>query len=56
MFIGEYSFADGRNSGEWKNDGKGVFEWPDGQVYEGNWKEDEYSGLGSMIYSDGGTI
>ena len=33
--------------------GKGKFEWQDGRVYEGDWKDDKRDGFGRMLFSDG---
>ena len=31
-------------------DGKGVYEWPSGQVYQGQYKDDQRNGYGEMTY------
>ena len=35
--------------------GKGTFTWEDGNVYTGNWKNDEISGYGELTYPEIGT-
>ena len=43
--------------GEWKCDepeGRGKFEYADGDVYEGDWKEGEREGHGIKTYASGG--
>ena len=34
-------------------DGKGVFDWPDGRKYEGDYLEDKKHGLGTFYWPDG---
>ena len=34
-------------------DGKGVFTWPDGRRYEGEYKDDKKEGYGIFEWSDG---
>lgn len=34
-------------------DGKGVFSWPDGRKYEGDYLEDKKHGLGTFCWPDG---
>ena len=46
----------GRYEGELKNgkrDGKGLFQWLDGDIYFGDWKDDKREGKGKYCYSDG---
>jgi hypothetical protein len=31
----------------------GIFEWTDGSIYEGMFKDDKMSGIGKMTYSNG---
>jgi len=33
--------------------GQGTYTFPDGQKYEGEWKDDEYHGQGTFTWSDG---
>lgn len=33
--------------------GKGIFRWPDGRVYEGDYVDDKKEGLGKVIWPDG---
>ena len=32
-----------------KRQGKGTFEWPDGDIYEGNWENDKRCGSGTLF-------
>ena len=34
-------------------EGKGVFTWPDGKAYAGDYKNDKKSGSGSFTWADG---
>ena len=36
-----------------KKQGKGTYMWPNGQVYEGDFKMDECCGVGTLFYPDG---
>lgn len=33
--------------------GKGIFRWPDGRVYEGDYVDDKKEGFGKVIWPDG---
>lgn len=33
--------------------GFGIFKWPDGRVYEGEYKDDMKDGIGKMIWPNG---
>jgi hypothetical protein len=33
--------------------GKGVFKWPDGRVYEGDYVNDKKHGIGKVTWPDG---
>ena len=33
--------------------GFGILKWPDGKIYEGNYKDDNKNGFGTFIWSDG---
>lgn len=33
-------------------DGTGIFTWPDGRKYEGEYKEDKKSGVGKFFWPD----
>ena len=42
--------------GEWvngKKEGKGSYKFPNGDFYEGEWKNDQIMGEGKFIYKDG---
>ena len=34
-------------------EGKGIFKWPDGRVYEGEYKNDKKDGYGEFEWADG---
>lgn len=34
--------------------GHGIFKWPDGRVYDGQWKSGKQHGIGTYIVSQGG--
>lgn len=34
-------------------DGKGIFKWRDGRIYEGDWKNGKMHGYGIYIWPDG---
>ena len=36
-----------------KREGKGIFKWRDGRVYEGEWREGKQHGLGIFTSKDG---
>ena len=44
--------------GQWnkvsnQREGQGIQIWPDGSIYEGNWKNDKANGSGRLIHADG---
>ena len=42
--------------GEFKNnkiEGKGIWDWPNGDKYEGNFIDGKYNGFGILVYKDG---
>ncbi|MFN9905335.1 MAG: membrane-binding protein, partial [bacterium] len=42
--------------GQWKNnkmEGRGVFTWPDGRKYEGEYLDDKKEGKGTFYWPDG---
>ena len=42
--------------GEWvngKKEGNGSYKFPNGDLYEGGWKNDQIMGEGKFIYKDG---
>jgi len=46
--------------GQWSKskdmrEGIGKQVWPDGSLYEGNWKENQRNGKGRMIHANGNT-
>jgi hypothetical protein len=47
---GEY---EGDLNAEGERDGSGIMKYLEGDVYEGEWKEDVMEGLGTMVYDDG---
>ena len=34
-------------------EGRGIFSWSNGNLYEGEWKEGNKNGLGTFTYLDG---
>ncbi len=36
-----------------KKNGRGKFTWPSGNIYDGDYKDDERHGFGSMTWIDG---
>jgi hypothetical protein len=55
---GTYYFADGGKyigySAKNKFNGHGIRTWPNGDRYEGNFKDDKKDGNGTYYYADGG--
>ena len=33
--------------------GKGIYSWPDGRKYDGDYKEDKKHGIGTYTWADG---
>ena len=52
----EYVFADaytGQRNYWKKRHGKGIYCYPNGDVYDGQWKNDKKHGFGQYTYGDG---
>jgi hypothetical protein len=41
---------------QWMRDGQGTLVWPNGQKYEGEWRDDKRNGHGTLIMQDGATF
>jgi hypothetical protein len=53
---GKFKFKDGREYfGNYLNDlkeGYGIFTWPKGMIYKGNWKQGKQHGEGNLFIPD----